>query len=96
MATNGTRWLGLVAPRHIWASGAVLALVLMVFWIAFELTLSAAVRDAETQAQRRLALFDRTLEAIIERYHYLPVAISQAPETRAALERQICNRGRSC
>ena len=85
MAASGTHWRGLVTPRHIWASGAVLALVLMVFWIAFELTLSAAVRDAETQAQRRLALFDRTLEAIIERYHYLPVAISQAPETRAAL-----------
>lgn len=58
----------------------------IVFWVAFELTLSAAVRDAEEQAQRRLALFDRTLEAIIERYHYLPVAISQARETRLVLE----------
>ena len=86
MAANGTHWRGLITPRHLWAGGAVLALVLMVFWSAFELTLSAAVRDAETQAQRRLALFDRTLEAIVERYHYLPVAISQAPETRAALE----------
>jgi C4-dicarboxylate-specific signal transduction histidine kinase len=86
MTTYGTLWRGLFAPRHLAATGAALALVLVVFWTAFELTLSAAVADAQTQAQRRLALFDRTLEAIIERYHYLPVAISQAPETRAALE----------
>ena len=58
----------------------------LIFWVAFELTLSAAVHGAGEQAQRRLTLFDRSLEAIIERYHYLPVAISQARESRAALE----------
>ncbi|QQR39735.1 ATP-binding protein [Devosia rhizoryzae] len=64
-----------------------LAVVALTFWIVFEVTLSAAVRSAGEGAQRRLTLFDRTLEAIIERFHYLPVAISQAPESRAALER---------
>jgi C4-dicarboxylate-specific signal transduction histidine kinase len=63
-----------------------LTVVCLAFWVAFELTLRNAVEDAGDQAQRRLTLFDRSLEAIIERYHYLPVAISQAPESRAALE----------
>jgi two-component system C4-dicarboxylate transport sensor histidine kinase DctB len=76
-------WIG---GRQLALVAAGLAIVLMVFWVAFELTLNAAVRDAEEQAQRRLALFDRTLEAIIERFHYLPVAISQARETRMVLE----------
>ncbi|MHA6297185.1 sensor histidine kinase [Devosia sp. CAU 1758] len=75
-----------IARRHLGAIAAALAVVALVFWVAFELTLGAAVRDAGEQAQRRLALFDRTLEAIIERFHYLPVAISQARETRAALD----------
>ncbi|MBJ3783184.1 sensor histidine kinase [Devosia sediminis] len=86
MAKRPTNWRALFAPRHLVGAAVAAVLVLVVFWVAFELTLSAAVREVETQAQRRLALFDRTLEAIIERYHYLPVAISQAPETRAALE----------
>lgn len=86
MAAHSGHWRGLVATRHIPAVGGAAAVLLLVFWIAFELTLNAAVRDVDVQAQRRLALFDRTLEAIIERYHYLPVAISQAPETRAALD----------
>jgi two-component system C4-dicarboxylate transport sensor histidine kinase DctB len=68
------------------ALGAGLALVVLVGWITFEVTMAGAIRDAGDQAQRRLALFDRTLEAIIERFHYLPVAISQAGETRAALD----------
>ncbi len=85
MATGPTQrnW---IAKRHVWAIAVALAVVSLVFWIAFELTLGTAVRDAGEQAQRRLALFDRTLEAIIERFHYLPVAISQARETRAALD----------
>ena len=73
------------ARRHLVAIGAGLALVVLAGWISFEITLSSAIRGAGDQAQRRLALFDRTLEAIIERFHYLPVAISQARETRAAL-----------
>ena len=71
--------------RYLYGTAVGLAAVAIVFWIAFELTLGMAVRGAGDQAQRRLALFDRTLEAIIERFHYLPAAISQAPETRAAL-----------
>ncbi|UYN99062.1 MAG: sensor histidine kinase [Devosia sp.] len=87
MAGFGSTILRLFGRRHLLAAGAGLAIVTLVFWIAFELTLNATVREAEIQAQRRLALFDRTIEAIIERFHYLPVAISQAPETRAALDR---------
>ena len=76
-------WL---SRRHLWAIAAALALIALVFWVAFEVTMGTAVRGSGEQAQRRLALFDRTLEAIVERFHYLPVAISQARETRAALD----------
>lgn len=61
-------------------------LVVVVGWASFEMALNGAIRAAEEQAQRRLTLFDRTLEAIIERFHYLPVAISQASEARHALD----------
>ena len=71
--------------RHMAAAAAGLLVVVAVGWVAFEATLNATIRDTQEQAQRRLALFERTLEAIIERYHYLPVAISQARETRTAL-----------
>ena len=69
-------------------AGAALGLILvaLVGWVTFELALNGAIRNAEEQAQRRLTLFDRTLEAIIERFHYLPVAISQSREARAALD----------
>lgn len=76
-------WL---SRRHLGAIAAALALIALVFWVAFEVTMGTAVRGSGEQAQRRLALFDRTLEAIVERFHYLPVAISQARETRAALD----------
>jgi len=75
-------WFG---RRHLTATGIGLLAVLLVGWVAFEMTLNAAILDTREQAQRRLALFERTLEAIVERFHYLPVAISQARETRAAL-----------
>ncbi|WP_052715951.1 sensor histidine kinase [Devosia chinhatensis] len=68
------------------SAGLGLILVTLVGWTTFEIALNAAIRDAEEQAQRRLTLFDRTLEAIIERFHYLPVAISQSREARAALD----------
>ncbi|HEV7291750.1 MAG TPA: ATP-binding protein [Devosia sp.] len=84
------RWLAaLRLPWGRWrvaaAAGALVSIAL-VAWVAFEIALTGAIRDTEELAQRRLALFDRTLEAIIERYHYLPAAISQARESRAALE----------
>ena len=76
-------WFG---RRHLILGGGGLLLVVLVGWVTFEMTFTAAIRDTNDQAHRRLALFDRTLEAIIERFHYLPVAISQARETRFALE----------
>lgn len=75
-------WFG---RRHLTATGIGLVAVMLVAWVAFEMTLNATILDTREQAQRRLALFERTLEAIIERFHYLPVAISQARETRMAL-----------
>ncbi len=54
-------------------------------WTAFEWSLSSGLRSAGEQAERRLALFDRTLEAIIERFHYLPSSIALAAEVRAVL-----------
>ncbi len=84
------RWSGAQSPRlerrHLLLLGGGLAAMLLVGWASYETTLSQAINEAGGGAQRRLALFDRTLEAIIERFHYLPVAISQARETRAALE----------
>lgn len=62
-----------------------LAIILAVGWAAFELALAGAIAGAGQQADRRLALFDRTLEAIIERFHYLPASIALAAETRAVL-----------
>lgn len=75
-------WFG---RRHMVFGTLGLLAVTLIAWFAFETTLNARIHDSREQAQRRLALFERTLEAIIERFHYLPVAISQARETRAAL-----------
>src|SRR5690606_27664615 len=72
--------------RYLLTAGAGLVLVALVGWVAFEVTLASTLRQVGEQAERRLALFDRTLEAIVERFHYLPVAISQSSEARAALE----------
>lgn len=84
MALKSTlrNWFG---RRHLIPLTLGLLAVALVAWIAFETTLNATIHASRVQAQRRLALFERTLEAIIERFHYLPAAISQAPETRAAL-----------
>lgn len=81
---NGLR--NLVDRRHLIGVSLGLILVGLVGWVSFEMALTGAIRHAEDQAQRRLVLFERTLEAIIERFHYLPVAISQAREARHALD----------
>lgn len=65
--------------------GLALVAVLGTGWAAFELTLSANLRTAGDQADRRLALFDRTLEAIIERFHYLPSSVALAAEVGGIL-----------
>lgn len=72
--------------KHFMTAAAGLGLVALAGWVVFELAFTAAIHGAGEQAQRRLSLFERTLETIIERYHYLPIAISQAEESRAALE----------
>ena len=69
------------------AAAIALTLILGASWAMYELSLGVAVREASLQAQRRLALFDRTIEAMIERFHYLPSTISQAEEARTVLQR---------
>lgn len=75
----------LIRRRQALLLGAAMALVLGVGWAAFEIALAGAIANAGQQSDRRLALFDRTLEAIIERFHYLPSSIALAQETRAVL-----------
>ena len=76
----------LLQRRQLILAGAALAIVLLTGWAAFELALTGAIANAGQQADRRLSLFDRTLEAIIERFHYLPSSIALAAEARAVLE----------
>jgi C4-dicarboxylate-specific signal transduction histidine kinase len=64
---------------------AALAMLFFVGWSSFELSLSSAIRNADEQTNRRLALFDRTLSAIIERFHYLPATVAEASEVRILL-----------
>lgn len=75
----------LLHRRQIILAGVALAMVLATGWAAFEVALSGAIANAGQQSDRRLALFDRTLEAIIERFHYLPSSMALAAETRAIL-----------
>jgi C4-dicarboxylate-specific signal transduction histidine kinase len=75
----------LLNRRQLLLAGLALALVLATGWAAFELALASAITAAGQQADRRLALFDRTLEAIIERFHYLPSSMALAAETHAIL-----------
>ncbi|WP_240230648.1 ATP-binding protein [Devosia lacusdianchii] len=75
----------LLHRRQLLLAGLALALVLATGWAAFELALASAITAAGQQADRRLALFDRTLEAIIERFHYLPSSMALAAETHAIL-----------
>ena len=63
-----------------------LVLVTAVGWACFEFALAGAIRNAGHEADRRLALFDRTLEAIIERFHYLPSSVALAAEARDLLQ----------
>ena len=74
-------------PRHVIGTLVAVMLVLVTGWAAFELTLAGAIAGASQQAERRLVLFDRTLEAMIERFHYLPATIAQADESQEVLER---------
>ncbi|CAN7346193.1 ATP-binding protein [Devosia sp. LjRoot16] len=71
--------------RHLAWGGAALLLMGLAGWAGFELAFASAISNAQDETERRLALFDRTLEAIIERFHYLPATIGQAAEAHAIL-----------
>lgn len=79
------------APRELFHRrrlllGALVALAIATSgWVAFEVALSGALRSAGEQADRRLVLFERTLQAIIDRFHYLPSNIALAAEIRDVL-----------
>ena len=76
----------LLNRRQLILGGVALAAIMLTGWAAFEIALSSAIANAGQQSERRLALFDRTLEAIIERFHYLPSSMALAAEARAVLE----------
>ncbi|MDB5473996.1 MAG: sensor histidine kinase [Devosia sp.] len=75
----------LFSRRHFVLGGIALVMVVAIGWAAFEIALAGALANAGQQAERRLALFDRTLEAIIERFHYLPSSIALAADARAVI-----------
>lgn len=75
----------LLNRRQLILAGVALAAIVLTGWAAFEIALAGAIGHAGQQSDRRLALFDRTLEAIIERFHYLPSSIALAEEARAVL-----------
>lgn len=72
--------------RHLLWGAAALVVIVLAGWAGFELAFASSIANASMQADRRLALFDRTLEAIIERFHYLPATIAQASEAHAVLQ----------
>jgi C4-dicarboxylate-specific signal transduction histidine kinase len=75
-------------PRRLVIAAIASALVIAAAgWAAFEIALAGAIAGASSDATRRLALFDRTLEAMIERFHYLPATIAQAEQSGVVLER---------
>lgn len=76
----------LLNRRQLVLAGLALSAIMLIGWAALEIALVGAIANASQQSERRLALFDRTLEAIIERFHYLPASIALAPEVRALLE----------
>ena len=75
----------LLTRRQLILAAIAITIVTLTGWAAFEIRLAGAISNAGQQADRRLALFDRTLEAIIERFHYLPSSIALAAEARAVL-----------
>lgn len=76
----------LMRPRQLLLASGGLVLVLGAGWGAFEITLAGAISGASAEASRRLDLFDRTLEAMIERFHYLPATIAQAEQSHDVVE----------
>lgn len=86
LALLKTTLVDLTRPRQLALIGGGLVLVLGAGWGTFELTLASAISSASVEASRRLDLFDRTLEAMIERFHYMPAAIAQAEQSNAVID----------
>jgi len=57
--------------------------------LAYDTALQNGLTVAGDMNARRLQIFDRTLQANIERYHYLPSIIAQAAEMRELLENPL-------
>ncbi|UXN69507.1 ATP-binding protein [Devosia neptuniae] len=53
--------------------------------VAYEIALQSGIAAAHDTSERRLQIFDRMLEANIERYHFLPTTLAQASEIRDVL-----------
>ena len=84
--TRRSAVLGLVQRPYLLVSALGLVLMAIIGWAAFETALGSAISQTTQQAERRLALFERTLTAIIDRYHYLPDLVASAAEARAVLD----------
>jgi two-component system C4-dicarboxylate transport sensor histidine kinase DctB len=87
--TGRSALASLLQRPYVILSALALVLMAIVGWVAFETTLGGAVSQASQQADRRLALFDRTLAAIIDRYHYLPDSVAFAAEARLVLDNPL-------
>ncbi|MGB3338913.1 MAG: ATP-binding protein [Devosia sp.] len=75
-----------ISYRRVLILVALAAAALLSAVSAFEFAFSNGINQAREASLRRLQIFDRTLEANIERFHYLPAAIAQSAEIRALLE----------
>lgn len=74
-----------VPYRRILLLVAIAIVVLASGVAAYNFAFTQGIDQAREASIRRLQIFDRTLEASIERFHYLPAAIAQAGEVRALL-----------
>ncbi|UXN72893.1 hypothetical protein N8D56_17565 [Devosia sp. A8/3-2] len=53
--------------------------------VAYEIALQSGIAAAHDTSERRLQIFDRMLEANIERYHFLPTTLARASEIHDVL-----------
>lgn len=77
---------GALTFRRTTITVGMVVIVLISGVIAHHLAFSQSLSQARDLSVRRLQIFDRTLEASIERFHYLPATIAQSAEIRALLQ----------